>query len=162
MNNYEMLCKMLEMQRELDKAIIMEKAKMLDYPSPSQYCSAIIDEIGELNHELKPEWWKKNPGEVDRDKVLEELVDIWHFCLSFANSVKYKPNPDTLYEKYRVLTNVVGFTNNIVNEITKRNCEEIFKRLLALSHFLRFEMYEVYMAYIKKNEVNHQRAESDY
>ena len=43
---------------------------------------AILDEIGELTHELKANWcwWKKTQAPVDNEKVLGELVDIWHFA----------------------------------------------------------------------------------
>lgn len=45
---------------------------------------ALLDEIGELNHALKPEWcwWGRGGKEVDREHVLEEWVDCVHFILA--------------------------------------------------------------------------------
>lgn len=162
MKNYEMLINMLMMQCGLDKAVF-EKMNMNYYPTQSQYCKAIIDEIGELNHELKPEWcwWKKNPGIVDDQKVLEELVDIWHFALSFANSAKFTPNPNTLNGKYKPC-DVTTFTSFIVAGIFMVDCEGLFRHMHALTVGLGYSMEDVFDAYTKKNAVNHQRAESDY
>jgi dimeric dUTPase (all-alpha-NTP-PPase superfamily) len=52
------------------------------------YVWTILDEVGELTHELKANWcwWKKTQPPVDEKKVLGELVDIWHFVLSWQNN----------------------------------------------------------------------------
>ena len=77
----EHLKELLEMQRVLDENIYT--THNVEYDEEKTYL-ALIDEIGELNHELKAEWcwWKKTVKPVDREKVLEELVDVWHFALS--------------------------------------------------------------------------------
>ncbi|WP_348688260.1 dUTP diphosphatase, partial [uncultured Dubosiella sp.] len=74
MTNSDIVREMLKMQKKLDVAIF-EKAGMKAYPKPEQYFLAILDEVGELNHEMKPKWcwWKANPGKVDKEKQLEEL-----------------------------------------------------------------------------------------
>ena len=77
----EQLKELLEMQRVLDENIYT--THNVKYDEEKTYL-ALIDEIGELNHELKAEWcwWKKNQAPVNKEKVLEELVDVWHFALS--------------------------------------------------------------------------------
>lgn len=61
MTNSDIVREMLKMQKKLDVAIF-EKAGMNEYPKPEQYFLAILDEVGELNHEMKPKWcwWKAN------------------------------------------------------------------------------------------------------
>jgi dimeric dUTPase (all-alpha-NTP-PPase superfamily) len=78
--------KMLKMQAKLDKAIMDEYG--LDKIDEDKLSFAILDEVGELTHELKGKWcwWKKTQPQVDEEKVLGELVDIWHFVLSWQNN----------------------------------------------------------------------------
>ena len=77
MTEIEMILKMAEMQKKLDEALL-EKGKALgkikQYET-DRVAFALIDEIGELVHELKGDWcwWKATQKPVDRNKVLEEL-----------------------------------------------------------------------------------------
>ena len=46
---------------------------------------AILDELGEVNHHLKPLWaWWKKPGSaltIDADALVNEAADVLHFLL---------------------------------------------------------------------------------
>ena len=82
----ELIRKMLKMQAKLDEAIMKEYG--LAEIDEEKLCFAILDEVGELTHELTGNWcwWKKTQPQVDEEKVLGELVDIWHFVLSWQNN----------------------------------------------------------------------------
>lgn len=82
---YDLIKEMLQMQAKLDEAIMKEYG--LDEIDEEKLNMAILDEVGELTHELKANWcwWKKSQAPVDNEKVLGELVDIWHFILSWQN-----------------------------------------------------------------------------
>lgn len=82
----ELIRKMLKMQAKLDEAIMKEYG--LYTIDEEKLSFAILDEVGELTHELKGNWcyWKKTQPPVDGEKVLGELVDIWHFVLSWQNN----------------------------------------------------------------------------
>ena len=82
---YELIKEMLQMQKKLDEAIMNEYG--LNEIDEENLRMAILDEVGELTHELKGNWcwWKKTQAPVDDKKVLGELVDIWHFVLSYQN-----------------------------------------------------------------------------
>ena len=56
---------MLQMQAKLDKAIMDEYG--LDEIDEEKPNMAILDEVGELTHELKANWcwWKKSQAPVD-------------------------------------------------------------------------------------------------
>ena len=71
-----LIIKMLKMQSKLDKAIMDEYG--LDKIDEDKLSLAILDEVGELTHELKGKWcwWKKTQAQVDNSKVLGELVDV--------------------------------------------------------------------------------------
>ena len=77
----ELIKDMLKMQAKLDEAIMEEYG--LTEIEEEKLNLAILDEIGELTHELKGDWcwWKKTQPKVDKEKVLGELVDVWHFVL---------------------------------------------------------------------------------
>lgn len=57
------------MQAKLDKAIMKEYG--LIYIDETNLSFAILDEVGELTHELKGKWcwWKKTQPQVDEEKV---------------------------------------------------------------------------------------------
>ena len=70
------------MQRLLNDWIWKVSGKM---PKPVDVQIALIAEVGELVNELGSEWkWWSNGGSVDREAVLEELVDVLHFYMSLV------------------------------------------------------------------------------
>ena len=85
---FKLIKEMLHKQAELDKSIM--SAYGLTEIDEENLRMAILDEVGELTHELKGDWcwWKKTQAPVDMRKVLGELVDVWHFILSWQNHFK--------------------------------------------------------------------------
>lgn len=60
---------------------------------------AIIAELGEILEACqgwKP--WRKNPPPVDRNHLLEELADIWHFIINLTLFLGY--SPEQLYNMF--------------------------------------------------------------
>lgn len=157
----EKLKEMLEMQRVLDANIY--ETHGVEYNEEKTYM-ALFDELGELNHELKPTWcwWKKTVKPLDREKVLEELVDVWHFALSI-----YYHNYDEVYEDelnidYQKEFDGVSFGwlyNKIINAGFR---DRILLLQLALTYKLGFTFDDVYEAYKKKNEENWNRLKRGY
>ena len=132
---------------------------------------AILDEVGELTHELKGNWcwWKKSQAPVDNDKVLGELVDIWHFVLSYQNHF------DGGEEKLRTEEQMIDYARTCFCEIkvfkTGIICvladlpsikSEKLERLIAITEYLGFTIEDVYKAYCDKNKVNYQRLKEGY
>lgn len=64
----ELIKEMLQMQAKLDEAIMKEYG--LEEIEEEKLNMAILDEIGELTHELKANWcwWKKTQPKVDDAK----------------------------------------------------------------------------------------------
>lgn len=153
----EKINKMLEMQKALDKAIYTEHNTQFD----EQKCKmAIIDEIGELTHELKGDWcwWKKTQAPVDRTKVLGELVDIWHFVLSYH----YQKYDDREYDKNFQAWIEENIGHDYIKLSTHLASMPILEELIVLTECLGFTIDDVYNAYIEKNKVNYERLESGY
>lgn len=166
---YELIKEMLQMQDKLDEAIMKEYG--LDEIDKENLKMAILDEVGELTHELKGEWcwWKKTQAPVDEEKVLGELVDIWHFVLSYQNH--FNDGEKTLLgysydkeiaddflenlraEKYMLPIALSGLV---------RNKSSIIMILVTLTEYLNFTIERVYKAYCYKNKVNYQRLKEGY
>lgn len=162
---------MLQMQEKLDVEIFQQNGtsyKNLLHPEGQPYAQpyrlAILDELGELNHELKAEWcwWKQSQKPVDRDKVLGELVDVLHFVLSWQIAEKdqrnISPTADArrYYEldgRYTLLEMAQGLADCRWSPVGY---------FMAVMRGLDFDLPEVYEAYKKKNAVNHRRQNSGY
>lgn len=143
----EQLKELLEMQRALD-----EKKSYL----------ALIDEIGELTHELKGDWcwWKKTQAPVDREKVLEELVDVWHFVLSIENhSIYDKCNSQIMNYDFKRLVKDVDYVE-IAGDLVNSKIPLFY--VMCLTYKLGFDFEDVYEAYKKKNAVNFERLRNGY
>ena len=161
--------KMLKMQAKLDKAIMDEYG--LDKIDEDKLSFAILDEVGELTHELKGKWcwWKKTQPQVDEEKVLGELVDIWHFVLSWQNN--FNGGEEGLLTDDELMKKVDNSRwaieehgKGIVIKLADLSYFLLRKvePLIAITEYLGFTVEQVYNAYCKKNKVNYQRLESGY
>ena len=165
----ELIRKMFKKQAKLDKAIMEEYG--LEELDKDKLSFAILDEVGELTHELKGDWcwWKKTQPQVDEEKVLGELVDIWHFVLCEKNICNFgemtlgsylqeKEIVDTFLER---LKSKRVFLPLFLTELVRRYCYSI-ETLIAITEYLGFTVEQVYEAYCGKNKINYQRLESGY
>ena len=163
MTNVEMLKEMIQMQMALDSAIY--DGNNVQYNEEKCYL-ALFDELGELNHELKKEWcwWKKTQKEVDRQRVLEELVDCYHFGMSI-----YYHNHGTELDEFHYESEFVeDCANEYVQSDLYRHISSprlrnyILVNLLYLTIKLGFTMEDVYNEYKRKNQINYERLSSNY
>ena len=85
----------LEMQRELDTAILKQHGNIYDENIAEQTKIALFVELGEMMNEL-PTCFKhwKFTAKDDRKKALIEYVDALHFQMSLFNH--YKLNIDNI------------------------------------------------------------------
>lgn len=165
----ELIKEMLHMQAKLDKAIMDEYG--LDEIDEEKLNMAILDEVGELTHELKANWcwWKKSQTPVDNEKVLGELVDIWHFVLSWQNN--FNGGEEGLLTDDEIMEKVDDnrwsieeYGKGIVIKLADLSYSPLWKvePLIAITEYLGFTIEDVYKAYCNKNKVNYQRLESGY
>lgn len=171
MNDSElsMIYTMLKKQDELNSAIMKEFG--LATISKEQIDMATLDEIGEFTHELKGDWcwWKKSQEPVDRNKALEELVDVFHFVLIYElfygkrkyldDSEYYRESPHDYLPMVQIDVGF-GLANALVRIINFVDGRLMY--LLALSEHLGFCLEEVYEAYMRKNAINMERLKNGY
>lgn len=166
---FELIKEMLQMQAKLDEAIMKEYG--LNEINEENLRMAILDEVGELTHELKGNWcwWKKTQPKVDDEKVLVELVDVWHFVLSYQNHfnsgeemlcsyLNEKEMSVTYLERLRAQTSSLPFA---LSHLVYYN-RTIIAVLVAITEYLNFTIEQVYEAYCDKNKVNYQRLKEGY
>lgn len=130
---------------------------------------ALLDEVGELTHELKPLWcwWKINVGEVNRDHVLEELIDCWHFALSLyyherVSDESFDLDAEEIAGNIRGASRFTGIpTITVLTQIADMsNCT--LAPIIAVSKKLGYDIDDIYQAYCVKNKVNWERLDSGY
>lgn len=166
---YDLIKEMLQMQAKLDEAIMKEYG--LDEIDRDKLRMAILDEVGELTHELKGEWcwWKKTQAPVDEEKVLGELVDIWHFVLSWQNN--FNGGEEGLLTDNQLMEKVDNSRwaieecgKGIVIKLADLSYFSLWKvePLIAITEHLGFTIEQVYAAYCDKNKVNYQRLKEGY
>lgn len=166
---YDLIKEMLQMQKKLDEAIMEEYG--LTEIDEENLRMAILDEVGELTHELKGDWcwWKKTQAPVDMGKVLGELVDIWHFVLSYQNHFNFGEEARLSYLNEEELSN--GMLKRLRTK--KSNLSKVLTRLvifessiipvlIAITEYLGFTIEQVYDAYCDKNKINYQRLKEGY
>lgn len=166
------LLKMVELQKALDNRIYSTfNCEYDEYKTRI----AFIDELGELTHELKAEWcyWKKTQTPVNRERVLDELVDCWHFVLSQSYHLdrnKFEDGIDNFVDLANEIKEPTKFTSKDLDEylnlvailIIRISYCACFNMMLGLSNLLGFTFEEVYNAYIRKNKENHERQNRGY
>ena len=157
----EQLKELSQMQQALDASI--ENEYGLVYGTGKYNLNglkrALHDELGELNHEDKASWcwWKKNQKEVDRDNLLEELVDCWHFALS----IDYHENEFIKLSTKQVEVYAIQSIPTLFSKIIKDE-RYVLENMFALTLKLGFTWKDVYEAYKKKNQVNYERLRNNY
>lgn len=170
MTNQEMIDEMIELQRAYDKAVYKEFNCEYD----EEKCTlALLDEIGEFNHELKANWcyWKKTQKPIDREKALEELADVWHFTLSLVYhdfDEIYKHHEEFAKEIIKIdFKNIkIMLTEHKTLSEWYFDLTDIFSNkievLIIIGIKCGFSLEEVYEAYKKKNKTNLERLENGY
>lgn len=155
----EKILEMLKMQDALNKAIMREH-KLMALPF-WKLRMALLDELGELTHELKGNWcwWKKTQKGVDPTKVLEELVDVWHFAMTihiYFNGIEINKLKMECYLDLEIID-----LPKVIEGVILCDCDILYK-LNNLTKYLNFTMDDIYNAYIAKNKVNYERLNSGY
>ena len=161
----EQLKEMFQMQRTLNKSILDEFGE--EVMTEEKLELAIIDELGELTHELKGDWcwWKKSQAPVNRQRVLEELVDVYHFVMTWEmlDNEHLKIEDLLCYYRYyisRFGNGVRGDLNDFINKVSIEN--DKLQYLLDLTERLGFKFDEVYQEYLNKNKINYERIKNGY
>lgn len=91
--------KIFQMQDALDSKIVNERN--LNNIDMNEWVQkeilAIMSELNEILGEINWKWWK-NPKEINKDNLKEEIIDILHFFISLC--LKVGMNAEEVFEIY--------------------------------------------------------------
>ncbi len=160
MDSNDMVYKLKDMQLALDTAIYESKGVKFDM---DKTYLALFDELGELTHELKANWcwWKDTVSTVDNLKVLEELVDVWHFALSISNNINDDSDTDwALYalDNCKEWNSLKSAIHSMARDVT---IKPLFN-VAGLTITLGYTIEDVYNEYLNKNKINYDRLNGGY
>ncbi|MBU5440310.1 dUTP diphosphatase [Tissierella sp. MSJ-40] len=170
--------KLYKMQDELDQHILenarkrnieMSKAELLD-----KTILALLVEVGELANATRcfKHWSTKGPE--SKERLLDELADIWHFYLSIGNQIGLRlenddsvpdEHPNNLVDCFISVYYWVNKFEDCTSSLEKRTFvahTELGRWLAILAHKLGFTDKEVEQAYMKKHEENYRRQREGY
>jgi len=158
------LDRMFEMQGYLDRRIRYSR-RLMGENLISKKVLALQVEIAELAQEVGDAWkYWKTPRPRNRERVLEELVDVLHFLLSIGLDIGIDPNERPIYAFKRM---------DLIDQFDAmfdmaRICyipEQWHWTLcvyLGLCDMLGFDWDKIEAAYIAKNDLNLTRQEQGY
>jgi len=181
----EQLIDMFRLQDDLNKKI---NINWRDIRKKEDFVRATWIECAELVDSLPWKWWKKQEPNIDNVKV--EIVDIWHFIMSYLlmEFQKYEDIVNSEYIEYMFkginrdfkhiedvnsayihhylgesdkIQRIIYSAERVAEGFLKENIKEgIFFFGLLVSEVLKFN--ELYLLYIGKNILNHIRQEFGY
>lgn len=173
------LNKLYKMQEELDK-FILEKhnIKMSKEELLNNTILSLLVEVGELANTTRcfKHWSTK--GMMDKEVVIDELADVWHFYLSIGNQIGVEmvardivrarriinATNDTMTEVFNCIYNLTTHMQDAIDgdKWVKNSYVSLGMVLPVLSHKLGFTDEEVEQAYLKKHEENYKRQREGY
>lgn len=165
-NNLDQFKHMLRMQDDFNKATM--KKKGIESLSNSQIYLALVDEIGELNHELKQLWcwWKDSEIPYERSRVLEELGDVWHFAMTrYLEAIKdYDITPYVMAAVTCYIPREINLAciKESFNDIIAYDQITCMRGIINLSESLGFTFEEIYLEYLRKNKITWERLKNGY
>lgn len=171
------LTKLFEVQAELKKHIGYKGNDKF-----SKMMLAMLVEFMECANDWRGfKYWSKNQNK--KDSLLEETVDGLHFVLEtgldlleqgkikslpvYVNTSRthHKAQQQDIVRQYKQLTYTVLYLDGEVERGAKYldiEYYELLKQYMHLCFLLGFNEEQIHAAYMKKNEVNHQRQDNGY
>lgn len=158
--------KLFTMQRELDKKI-QDQHELDSEDLIEKKILALTVEAGELANETRCfKFWSLKPAS-EKPVILEEYVDGIHFILSIGLDLGISGIKDI--KRGRESRTAVGQFLAVFEKLSafrKNQSEdhylEVFGAYLYLGELLGLSSQEVEEAYVRKNEINHERQNTGY
>lgn len=151
-------------QAELDKYIYNNKGVTAEEIFEKKIV-AFLDELYELANELEFfKYWKKEIV-IDRERVIEEYIDVIHFAVGLATDLgvkeyKYiKTQPQDLNKLFIGITNLATI---LAISKSKEHVTSLINNVISLGYQLGLNEEIVLDAYDKKNAENYNRQKVGY
>lgn len=132
-----------------------------DYLNEQQL--AILVELAESANEWQGfKYWKLNKN-VDREKLLEETVDVLHLILARGLVLGWQVAEVKAFKSTSITTQYTSLMQKVAtDEESQKTYAQSFNLYVGLVEMLGFTWQEVEAAYIKKHQENIDRQNNDY
>jgi len=120
----DMLEKMFEMQKELNRRIGIDTDSLTDEERIKwvlNYSRALSQELAELVDSVPWKWWAKYQT-FDKQNAKVEIVDMFHFLISLAQTLGL--NPREIYDAY-INKNRINFERQESGYTTKSESDNL-------------------------------------
>ena len=167
---------LFKIQKDLDTRILVKHKLSLSLDVLYKRFLASLVELGECaNDDRSFKYWSEN--QQQKPTVLEEYVDKLHFVLSiglalqslgFIAKLPVQLNPIGQMNKTKQFLDVYAATTRLYEAVEQEAAtkalwyKRLFELFLGLGVALGFTEDQIESAYMKKNEVNHQRQSNGY
>lgn len=169
------LAKLFKMQKELDARIEQEHPREPGDDRLAKKILALLVELGELANEL-PEvfkFWSNRKNNYQ--KALEEYCDGLHFILSIGNDlnlseIEFQFNENEFTSTLEAFRHTINWAVNL--DYVLFDADTLFKprktyfwllnSFVWLGEQLGFAWEQIEQAYIRKNQINHDRQNNSY
>lgn len=160
----KMLREMLEIQRAHD-AWTFEAFGIRNGYTDCDLDAALLDEVGELNHELKPFWcwWKRGGKYINHAKCLEEWADCMHFILAKIieagprEEARFLGRAERLWKRKDATWPRVSATYQLCDLPGEKQPTFLADYMLYIPDQIGATFEQTYEAYKAKNAVNKKR-----
>jgi dimeric dUTPase (all-alpha-NTP-PPase superfamily) len=157
--------KLFNLQKQLDTRILNEH-NLQGNRYFSQKTLALQVEIGELANETRCFKYWSNKGPSEKQTILEEFVDCLHFILSIGLDKNYDDIQPKAYDDCIDVTeqflSLFVDVNDLLTCGSKDDYKTLFNDFLTLGKILNFSEEDIENAYLRKNNINHDRQTSGY
>lgn len=161
--------KLFEMQKVLESNILSVHPEIKEDNLLAKKVLSIQVELGELANEWRGfKFWSTN--KKPKDGMLEEYVDVLHFCLSIGIELGHIVKSISLFEKeppkdineHFIGLNIAFGNLAFKKHVNRWHYKEILTSLLQLGIELGFTPFEIKNAYYEKNNINLKRQKDGY
>lgn len=150
-------------QKTLDDAIL-DKHSLRVEDTIMDRKLALLVELGEFANETRCfKYWSLKDSSA-KDVLLEEYVDGIHFIVSLANQFDIDLGSDVAQEDLTLSELLLNAYQaiSLINVSNHENFTDLLKWYYAIATKLEFSQADIIDAYMRKNQVNFDRQESDY
>ena len=160
------------LQKELDDHIFRNHPKVQTEPIDMYLLSAFRIELAEfLNEHRHFKFWSNRRTCKDRQLMIEEATDAFHFLLSlglkkrFNSHMKHKQLRElSQYKGKRDPKRVYQYANYLFENMIRyrTDYQKACSDFMAMCYHAGITDQELADAYMKKNQVNHERQKEGY
>lgn len=151
-------------QKKLDE-YIYEKNNVTAKEVFERKIVALLVELGELANELQFfKYWKENTN-IDRQRAIEEYIDVIHFAIGLAVDLgvdEHEYIETQPRDLNKLFLGITSLATVISVSKSKEHAKSLINNVIALGYQLGLTEETVLAAYDEKNEINYKRQNSNY